>query len=45
MLQKQDQDPTQTFAEDNDEDVERLFYSSIASPYTRKQYRIYLKNI
>ena len=26
-----------------DEDVERLFYSSIASPYTQKTYRIYLQ--
>ena len=35
MLQKQDQQ--------TDEDVERLFYSSITSPYTRRTYRIYLQ--
>ena len=35
MLQKQDQQ--------TDEDVERLFYSSIASPYTRRTFRIYLQ--
>ena len=26
-----------------DEDVERLFYNSIASPYTRRTYRVYLQ--